>query len=102
MTTVELAQRCLDGADIGMPTSDLIEDMMHEIIRLERDNRNLEHHLKHHRDAGKELHTSYCELRGLIMKMQRMANEAVGDLNPEIEREHDPSDRTHAHDDVVF
>lgn len=37
MTTVELAQRCLDGDDIGMPTSDLIEDMMHEIARLDRE-----------------------------------------------------------------
>lgn len=42
MTTVELAQRCLDGADIGMPTADLIEDMMHEIVHLERDNANLQ------------------------------------------------------------
>lgn len=36
-SSVALAQACLDGEDIGMPASDLIEDMMHEIIRLEHE-----------------------------------------------------------------
>ena len=86
---VALAQACLDGEDFGMSTADLVEDLMHEVVRLGRDNANLEHHYRHHRGAGVELHTKYCELRGLLMKMQRMANDAVGDLDPEIEREHE-------------
>lgn len=89
---VAVAQASLDGEDIGMPASDLIEDMMHEIVGLRRDNSNLEHHYKCHRDANHDLHTKYCELRGLVMKMQRMANEAVGDLDAEIERECEPAE----------
>lgn len=97
--SVALAQASLDGEDIGMPVSDLVEDLMHEVVRLDRDNHNLERHLKHHREAGKELHTKYCELRGLLMKMQRMANDAVGDLDPEIERECEPRETC---DEIAF
>ena len=104
--TVALAQACLDGEDIsmgvGFTTADLIEDMMHEIVSLRRDNANLQYHYKHHRDAGENLHNGYCELRGLLMTIQRMANDAVGDLDPVIEREHEPRAVVQHQDDVVF
>ena len=103
--TVALAQACLDGEDIsrgvGFTTADLIEDMMHEIVSLRRDNANLNHHIKHHRDAGKDLHTGYCELRALVMTMQRMANDAVGDLDPVIEREYEPGPKQ-PENDIAF
>lgn len=51
MTTVELAQRCLDGEDFGMPVSDLVEDMMHEIVSLE-----------HEKLTPRELATICCAL----------------------------------------
>lgn len=34
---VAIAQACLDGEDIGMPASDLIEDLMHEVVSLRRE-----------------------------------------------------------------
>ena len=41
-SSVILAQTLLADGDIGMPVSDLVEDMMHEIVSLERDNERLE------------------------------------------------------------
>ena len=79
-----------------------------EIARLKRENADLQHHYKHHREAGERLHTQYCELREVleriagnswsapaidsesantyaqvVAEMQRIAREAVGE--PETE-----------------
>ena len=39
---VAAAQACLDGEDFGMSTADLVEDMMHELLRLQRENERME------------------------------------------------------------
>lgn len=39
---IAAAQACLDGEDFGMSVSDLVEDMMHEIVRLQRENACME------------------------------------------------------------
>ena len=65
---IAAAQACLDGEDFGMSTADLVEDMMHELLRLQRDNFNLEHHYRHHREAGERLHTQYHEIREALQE----------------------------------
>ncbi len=35
--SVEIAQAFLAGQDIGMPASDLVEDLMHEVVRLDHE-----------------------------------------------------------------
>lgn len=41
-SSVQLAQTFLADGDIGMPVGDLVEDLMHEVVSLERDNANME------------------------------------------------------------
>ncbi len=37
-----------------------------EIARLKRENADLQHHYKHHREAGERLHTQYHEVRDAL------------------------------------
>ena len=74
---VATAQACLDGEDIGMPASDLIEDLMHEVVRLGRDNANLQHHYKHHRvepEAGERVQLSFMVAPELKRQLDAAAN----------------------------
>lgn len=70
---IAAAQACLDGEDFGMSTADLVEDMMNELLRLqrenerlERENRSLEHNYRCHLDAGKTMHTHYHDARDTL------------------------------------